>query len=88
MGIDFILGERKYIQFEINSSINQRVVITSATWKLLKGDDVIDDGECEITDGNTLDVLLYPVERGSFTLVIEYAIPPEIRKTRCSVNVY
>ena len=88
MLIDFILGERKYIQFEIKSSINQTVIITSATWKLLKDDEVVDSGDCEITEGNTLDVLLFPPGIGEFTLEVEYEIPPEVRKARCNINVY
>lgn len=87
MNFSFIIGEKKYIQFEIRSMIQQKVVITEATWILLdtKGKEVL-TGNCEIED-NILRLLLEPDAIGEYILEVTYSIPPEIRKVRCEINV-
>lgn len=88
MGIDFILGEKKYVKFDIKSSIGQAIIVTSAKYTLSLNGSVIESGDCEIIEGNTLQLLLQPESKAKYDLEIEYEIPPEIRKVRCKVNVY
>lgn len=84
---EFILGEKKYVWFKVISKIAQKVVIHTATWTLTEGDTVLAGGDCEI-DGNVIKVLLSPTRKGLFMLNVEYAIPPEIKKTGVSIVVY
>lgn len=86
MDLDFILGERKNVQFEVNSTKNETVVVTEARWTLSDHGEEIMSGECVI-EGNRMDVLLEPNREGRFELTVTYAIPPEIRKARRMVNV-
>ena len=85
MNIKFIKGEKKYIQFLISSKKKEPVIITDATYTLIRNDEVI-SGKCNI-DGSTLMVLLDPVNVGSYQLEVTYTIPPETRKVRCVIDV-
>jgi len=87
MNFSFILGEKKYIQFEIKSMIQQKVVITDASWILIdaEGEEVL-SGSCDV-DENNLQLLLQPENEGQYILEVTYNIPPEIRKVRCEINV-
>ena len=78
--LDFILGEKKLIEFEITSLKGETVVVASAEWSLTK------QGE-EVDRGRTLEILLEPDEIGTYELTITYKIAPEVRKARCIVNV-
>lgn len=84
--LDFILGERKAVQFEVNSTKNEPVVVTEARWTLSDHGAEVMAGECTI-DGNRMEVLLEPEGEGRFELTVTYSIPPEIRKVRRMVNV-
>lgn len=84
---EFILGEKKYVWFKVTSKIAQKVVINTATWQLLDGENVLDSGDCEIED-NVIKVLLNPDRKGTFLLAVEYTIPPEIKKTGVNIIVY
>ncbi|MHB1154630.1 MAG: hypothetical protein ACYCWE_22375 [Eubacteriales bacterium] len=83
---EFILGEEKYIDFQVRSSITQTVVITSATYTLSKNGIVNISGVC-IINGNKLSVLLEPPELGVYLLEITYIIAEEKRKVRVSLSV-
>lgn len=88
MNFSFILGEKKYLQFEIKSMINQKIVITDSSWTLYDSEGkTVQSGSCDI-DENTLQLLLQPDARGDYILEVSYDIPPEIRKVRCEINVY
>lgn len=89
MNFDFILGEKKYIQFEIKSMIQQKVVVISATWSLKDAETMaeVQNGTCEIENGSELKLLLMPEAKGSYILEVTYTIPPEIRKVRCGISV-
>lgn len=84
--LDFILGEKKLIEFEITSLKGETVVVASAEWSLTKQGEEVDHGECTV-DGKTLEILLEPGEIGTYELTITYKIAPEVRKARCIVNV-
>lgn len=84
--LDFILGEKKLIEFEITSLKGETVVVASAEWSLTKQGEDVDRGECTV-DGKTLEILLEPGEIGTYELTITYKIAPEVRKARCIVNV-
>jgi hypothetical protein len=83
---EFILGEEKWLDFNITSRTSEPFVITASTWQLKDGAEVIDSGSCTI-DGSTVSVLLAPEERGRFVLEVSYVIPPETRKARVLINV-
>lgn len=84
---DFILGEKKYVWFKVTSKIEQKVVITSATWQLTDGEQILDNGVCTIEE-NIIKILLEPASKGVFMLQVQYEIPPEIKKTGVSVVVH
>lgn len=86
MNIEFILGEQKYLDFNITSRTNEQFVISASTYQLKDGAEVLDNGNCDI-NGATLTVLLAPNKRGRFILEVSYTIPPETRKARVFVNV-
>lgn len=82
----FMLGERKFVNFEVTSK-NEDFVITSATYELSYGGEVIDSGNCDI-DGHEISVLLTsPEEKGTYILKIFYEIPPERRGIEVVVDV-
>ncbi|MHB1154062.1 MAG: hypothetical protein ACYCWE_20275 [Eubacteriales bacterium] len=83
---EFILGEEKYIDFQVRSSITQTVVITSATYILSKNGDENISGVC-IINGSKISVLLVPPERGVYLLEITYIIAEEKRKVHVSLSV-
>lgn len=85
--LDFILGEKKLIEFEITSLKGETVVVLSAEWSLTKQGEEVDHGDCTIDGGNTLEMLLAPDEIGTYELTITYRIAPEVRKARGIVNV-
>lgn len=82
----FMLGERKFIDFEVTSK-NKNFVITNATYELSYNGEVIESGDCEIK-GHELSVLLTsPEEKGTYILKVFYEIPPEIRGIEVVVDV-
>ena len=86
MSVKFIRGEKKYIQFLVSSKKKEPVIITDATYTLIRNDEVVASGECE-KDGSTLLVLLELMNIGSYQLEVTYTIPPETRKVRCVIDV-
>ncbi len=83
---EFILGEEKYIDFQVRSSITQTVVISSATYTLSKNGIIDISGVC-IINGSKISVLLEPPELGVYLLEITYIIAEEKRKVRVSLSV-
>lgn len=86
--LNFILGERKIVQFEVISTKNEPVIIVDATWILTYQDETVASGDVTITEDSTMEVTLEPPERGTYDLVITYTIAPEVRKVRCKVLVH
>jgi hypothetical protein len=83
---EFILGEEKYLDFQVRSAITQTVVITSATYTLTKAGAVDITGVC-IINGNKISVLIEPPELGMYLLEVTYIIADEKRKTRVYLSV-
>jgi hypothetical protein len=86
VNVEFILGEQKYVDFNIKSRTDESFVIISASYQFKNGSEVLDSGPCEI-DGSIVSVLLAPQSRGRFVLEIAYTIPPETRKAKVFINV-
>lgn len=85
--LNFILGEKKIIQFEvISTKKDERVVITEAKWSLSREGQRQQAGDC-IVHENRIEVLLEPEQEGRHELTITYTIPPEVRKARCMLYV-
>jgi len=83
----FYKGEKRYVQFEVISTKNERVVVTDATYTMKHDEVVVDSGECEIVNGSVLQILIFPPDVGSYDLEITYTLAPEIRKIRCKIHV-
>ena len=83
---DFILGEKKYIKFKATSCDGLPVVITGATYSLMKDDTQIASGDC-IVDGGEFMALIEPTETGEFMLEVQYTVAPETRKVRVAIYV-
>ena len=82
----FALGETKYVDFKIRSTINEPVIILSANWELEHNGEVVDRGVCEI-NGDMISVLLTPPNYGNYILTAIYEVAPETKKARCVVEV-
>lgn len=83
---NFMLGERKFVSFEVTSK-DEDFIITNATYELSYNGEIIDSGNCEI-NGHELSVLLTsPEEKGTYLLKVFYEIPPEIRGVEVVVDV-
>lgn len=86
VNVKFIRGEKKYIQFLVLSKKKEPVIITDATYTLIRNNEVVDNGICRI-DGPAILVLLEISNFGSYQLEVTYTIPPETRKARCVIDV-
>ncbi len=85
----FILGEEKYVEFEVGSrNPNESIVVTNATYKLIyhKTEETECEGNCEI-DGRYLRILLAPTQRGIYHLLLTVEVPPEILKGTIDIVV-
>lgn len=83
---EFILGEEKYIDFQVLSTISQTFEISTATYILSKIGAMDVTGDCIIAE-DKISVLLKPIAKGEYTLEITYTIVDEKRKIRISVLV-
>lgn len=82
----FMLGERKFVNFEVTSKTTD-FIITSATYELSYNGTVVESGDCEI-DGHEISVLLTsPDEKGTYIMKVFYEIPPEIRGIEVVIEV-
>lgn len=82
----FILGEEKFVEFQVRSTKAQTVVITSATYELSKPSTTAITGICEI-DGDKISTLLEPIEKGTYLFEVTYVIAEETRKIRINLLV-
>ncbi len=85
--LHFVLGEKKYIWFEVKSTVNQIFTITEAAWELKRVDEVVASGICEIDGTNTVRLLLEPPSYGAYTLYVSYTVPPEVKKAQVNIIV-
>ena len=83
---EFLLGEEKYIDFQVLSTIAQTIEITSATFILSKSGATDVTGDCVI-DGDKISVLLEPIATGTYVLEVTYLIGDETRKIKVNVLV-
>lgn len=83
---EFILGEKKYVEFKATSCDGIPVVITNATYVLLQNETIVSNGTCEV-DGEKFTALIEPSARGEYVLEVTYTVPPETRKVRVAINV-
>lgn len=82
----FMLGERKFVNFEVTSK-TEDFIITSATYTLSYNGEIIESGEC-IIEGHEISVLLTsPEEKGTYIMKVFYEIPPEIRGIEVVIDV-
>lgn len=85
--LNFLLGERKIIQFEVISLKKEPVVIVDASWVLTYQDGTVETGAVTITDDSIMEITLQPMAKGTHEMMITYTVAPEIRKVRCKVFV-
>ena len=83
---NYLVGEKKYIEFEITSCEDEAIVITDASYALQKDDIIIETGKAEV-DGNEIRILLDTDEPGVFLLEVAVTIPPETIKRTCVIRV-
>lgn len=83
----FLKGERRYVQFEILSTKQQKVVVLEANYTIKHEGEVVDSGSCEIVDDSILQIMVDAFDVGSYDLEITYTIAPEVRKVRCKFHV-
>lgn len=86
MTIEFLLGERKYLDFLITHKTNDAFTIRQAEYTLSRGDRVVSNGDCVI-DGHKLSAFIEPNARGHYMLELTYLIGAETRKARYFVDV-
>ena len=85
--LHFLKGEKRYVQFEIMSRKQQKVVVVDAEYEISHCDEIIASGKCEIVDDCILQILTEQLDVGSYNLEITYTIAPEIGKVRCKIHV-
>lgn len=82
-----MVGEKKYVQFEVISKKNEKVVVTDATYVITHNGEQFATGQCEIVNDNLMQFLLEMNECGTFDVEVTYTVAPETRKVRCKLNV-
>ncbi len=83
---NYLVGEKKYIEFEITSCEDEAIVITDALYALKKDGITVETGKAEV-DGNEIRILLDTDEPGVFLLEVAVTIPPETIKRTCVIRV-
>lgn len=83
----FLKGERRFVQFEILSTKQQKVVVIEANYTIKHDGEIVDSGNCEIIDDSILQIMVDAFDVGSYDLEITYIIAPETRKVRCKFHV-
>lgn len=83
---NYLVGEKKYIEFEITSCEDEAIVITDALYALQKDGITVETGKAEV-DGNEIRILLDTDEPGVFLLEVAVTIPPETIKRTCIIRV-
>lgn len=83
----YLVGEKKYIEFEITSCEDETVIITDASYVLKKdGFIVVETGKAEVDD-DEIRILLDTDKPGVFMLEVTVTIPPETIKRTCVIRV-
>jgi hypothetical protein len=87
MNTKFILGEEKYVSFEVIPTRNEEFEIIQARWKLLKEGEVESEGESRI-DGHMVSSLVCPkYPYRSYSLVVTYLIGNETLSALITIEV-
>ena len=84
--VKFILGEDKHVKLLIRSPNDEPFTILSASYKLIRYEEIETDGECEINE-HYLDVKISPQNKGCYVLEITYTVGDSKRKARIEVEV-
>lgn len=84
----FEKGEVRKFEYQLRSStVNELLVITAASWKMLSGKgEIISSGVCDIS-GTTVSMLVSMKYTGTFTLEVTATVPPETIIDRMSLRV-
>lgn len=84
----FILGERRYISWEVKARDSKaEFIIRDCTWTLYKHGEIESQGTGEI-DGHTIHVLIEPKEAlRYYNLVVTYTIANQELKTALQIEV-
>lgn len=74
----FEKGEVRKFEYQLRSSpMNELLVITSASWKMISGNgEIISSGLCDI-HGTIVSMLVSMNHTGTFTLEVTAIVPPE-----------
>lgn len=75
--IIFDIGESRHVRLLIKSINNLPFTIRNAAWELVKSGEIVDQGECIITD-HIIDALITPTEKATYKLRFIYQIADEI----------
>lgn len=85
--VKYILGEDKYLKFEVKSVKNDSFIIDSAKYDLIDDGTVEVSGDCVI-DGHYIKVKLNPKkETILYSLMITYIIADETLKYKVRIEV-
>lgn len=84
----FILGEKKYISFEVKSREGKKdFIVRACEYELYKNGEIESYGEGEI-DGHTISVLIEPkTAYKSYNLIVTYSIASQILKEAVPIEV-
>ncbi len=83
---NYLVGEKKYIEFEVTSCEDEALVITDASYTLESDGIIVETGVAEV-NGNEIKILLDTDEPGVFLLEVAVTIPPETIKRTCVIRV-
>jgi len=87
MELRYLLGEDKYVRFEVTSTRGDDFSIDSALYALSKDGEVESSGPCTIS-GHEISVKLKPLFRSClYTLEVTYCIADETLKKRVELEV-
>ena len=84
--IRYLLGETRPLEFEVKYTENKDFTISSATYELLRNNEVVESGELEI-NGHKLSYYFTPQERGFYLFEVTYKVGGSTRMARYHINV-
>lgn len=86
--VKFDLGEKRHIKMTVKPICGDDIpfIIRNAKWQLTLYGDVVDSGECTVTD-HELDLLICPNTAGDHVLKITYEIADEVWVDQIIVEV-
>lgn len=86
--VRFDLGERRHVKMIVKPVCGDDIpfAIRNARWELVTHGDIVDNGECTITD-HELDIVIEPQKIGSYNLKVTYEIADETWVDNITVEV-